>query len=239
MGNLGYFLSVLSHGVVYTVAATAGGIALSIVAAFIAGLAMLSPSRTVRVIARIYVEGFRGTSELVQLFWIYFAVPLLIHFQLIPLAAGIVVLGLNFGAYEAEIVRGAVQSVPREQWEGALALNFTSAERMRRVVLPQALVEMVPPFSNMFVQLLQGSALISLVTVPDITYQGVTILEPSNTTQVLPIFLLMLVLYLLLAVIIVLAMRLAERWASRVAGRPQRARRRAPLIRDIVPTGGR
>lgn len=239
MGNLGYFLSVLSHGVVYTVAATAGGIALSIVAAFIAGLAMLSPSRTVRVIARIYVEGFRGTSELVQLFWIYFAVPLLIHFQLIPLAAGIVVLGLNFGAYEAEIVRGAVQSVPREQWEGALALNFTSAERMRRVVLPQALVEMVPPFSNMFVQLLQGSALISLVTVPDITYQGVTILEPSNTTQVLPIFLLMLVLYLLLAVVIVLAMRLVERWASRVAGRPQRARRRAPLIRDIVPTGGR
>jgi polar amino acid transport system permease protein len=108
---------------------------------------------------------------------------------------------------------------------------------MRRVILPQALVETVPPFSNLFVQLLQGSALISLVTVPDITYQGVTILEPNNTAQVLPIFLLMLVLYLLLSIVIVVAMRLVERWASRVAGRPQRVRRRASLLTQIVPGG--
>jgi polar amino acid transport system permease protein len=224
MGNIGNFLSVLSHGVVYTVAATAGGIVLSTVMAFVAGMAGRSRSRTVRVITRIYVEGFRGTSEVVQLFWIYFALPLLIHFQLVPLAAGIIVLGLNFGAYNSEIVRGAVQSVPREQWEGATALNFTPAARMRRVVLPQALAEMVPPFTNQFVLLLQASALISLITVPDITYQGVTILEPNNTTQVLPIFLMMLVLYLLLAIIIVLGMRLVERWANGVAGRPQPVR---------------
>jgi polar amino acid transport system permease protein len=224
MGNIGNFLSVLLHGVVYTVAATAGGIVLSTVMAFVAGLTGRSRSRTVRVITRIYVEGFRGTSEVVQLFWIFFALPLLIHFQLVPLAAGIIVLGLNFGAYNAEVVRGAVQSVPREQWEGATALSFTPAARMRRVILPQALAEMVPPFTNQYILLLQASALISLITVPDITYQGVTILEPNNTTQVLPIFLLMLLLYLLLALVIVLAMRLVERWANRVAGRPQPAR---------------
>jgi polar amino acid transport system permease protein len=233
VGNIGNFLSVLSHGVVYTVAATAGGIVLSTIMAFVAGLAGRSHSRTVRVITRIYVEGFRGTSELVQLFWIYFALPLLIHFQLIPLAAGILVLGLNFGAYNAEIVRGAVQSVPRAQWEGATALNFTSAARMRRVIVPQALAEMVPPFTNQFVLLLQASALISLITVPDITYQGVTILEPNNTTQVLPIFLLMLLLYLLLAIVIIVAMNLVERWANRVAGRP-RPPRRAVLSRRAL-----
>lgn len=229
MGNISTFFSTLLNGVVLTVEATVGGIVLSTVAAFIAGLASLSRSRTVRVITRIYVEGWRGTSELVQLFWIYFALPLLIHFQLVPLAAGIIVLGLNFGAYGAEVVRGAVRSVPREQYEGTVALSLSPAVRMRHVILPQALVEMVPPFSNLWVQLVQASALISLINVRDITYQGKVVLEPVYTTQVLPIFLLMLLLYLILSLIIVLVMAGVERWARRVAGRPQAARRRARL----------
>src|SRR5437764_13501508 len=170
--NFGFFLTTLLKGVPATVTATVGGIALTTVLAFVAGLMMLSPSRLVRVIARIYVEAWRGTSEVVQLFWIYFALPLLVGFQLVPLWAGILVLGLNHGAYGAEIVRGAVRSVPREQYEGAVALNFTPTQRMRRVILPQAMVEMIPPFNNLFIQLLKGSALISLITVQDITYQG-------------------------------------------------------------------
>ena len=234
MGNISAFLPTLWYGVVPTVEATAGGIVLATVASFVAGLANLSRSRTVRAIVRIYVEGWRGTSELVQLFWIFFALPLLIHLQLIPLAAGIIVLGLNFGAYCAEIVRGAVQSVPRAQWEGAVALNFTAAQRMRRVILPQALVEMVPPFSNQFVQLVQASALISLIFVHDITYQGLYRLKPNYTAQVLPIFLLMLLLYLILSVIIVLTMMAVEAWASRVAGRPRRARRARLSARALL-----
>lgn len=234
MGNISTFFSTLMQGVVLTVEATVGGMVLATVAAFIAGLASLSRSRTVRVITRIYVEGWRGTSELVQLFWIYFALPLLIHFQLVPLAAGIIVLGLNFGAYGAEVVRGAVRSVPRAQWEGAVALNFTAGERMRRVILPQALVEMVPPFSNLFVQLVQASALISLINVQDITYKGKVVLEPVYTANVLPIFLLMLLLYLILSVIIVVVMALIEMWASRVAGRPQRLRRARLTPRAIL-----
>ena len=91
-----------------------------------------------RIIVRVYVEGWRGTSELVQLFWIYFVVPLLIGLQFMPLWAGVLVLGLNHGAYGAEIVRGAVQSVPPSSSEGATALNFTPAQRMVRVILPQA-----------------------------------------------------------------------------------------------------
>jgi polar amino acid transport system permease protein len=229
MGNLSTFFTTLLSGVVLTVEATVGGIVLATVAAFIAGLASLSRSRTVRIITRIYVEGWRGTSELIQLFWIYFALPLLIHFQLVPLAAGIIVLGLNFGAYGAEVVRGAVQSVPREQYEGTIAISLPPSVRLRHVILPQALVEMVPPFSNLFVQLVQASALISLINVQDITYQGKVVLEPVYTTQVLPIFLLMLLLYLILSVIIVLGMTGVEVWARRVAGRPRRARSRGRL----------
>src|SRR5207248_3058761 len=84
-----------------------------------AGLALLSPSRLVRGVARVYVEVFRGTSEVVQLFWLFFVLPVLVGLQLVPMFAGILVLGLNHGAYGAEIVRGAVRSVPRTQYEGA------------------------------------------------------------------------------------------------------------------------
>ena len=79
---------------------------------FVVGLAGTNRSLIVRIIVRVYVEGWRGTSELVQLFWIYFVVPVLLGLQIMPLWAGVLVLGLNHGAYGAEIVRGAVRSVP-------------------------------------------------------------------------------------------------------------------------------
>jgi polar amino acid transport system permease protein len=217
--NFWHFLSVLSQGIPATVIATLGGIALTIVLSFAAGLAMLSPLRWVRTIARIYVEVWRGTSELIQLFWIFFALPLLVGFELVPLWAGILVLGLNHGAYGGEIVRGAVQSVPREQYEGAIALSFTPAQRMRRVILPQAVVEMIPPFNNLFIQLLKSSALLSLIFVTDITYQGKDILEPNFTDQTALIYLIMLVLYLILSALITTVMRFLEARAAAAVGR--------------------
>lgn len=217
--NIGYFIPVLLSGTVITVAVSVGGIVLCTILSFVAGLTSLARSKTARVITRIYVEGWRGTSEVVQLFWIYFAVPLLIGLQLVPLWAGVLVLGLNHGAYGAEIVRGAVRSVPREQHEGSVALNFTPYQRMRRVILPQALVDMVPPFNNLFIQLLKASSLVSLITLPDITYQGQQILVPRYGGQTFLIFMLMLVLYLILAVLITLGMRFLERRAARIVGR--------------------
>jgi polar amino acid transport system permease protein len=225
--NFGYFLTTLLRGAVPTVELTVGGILLATALSFVVGLAAVSSrSRVVRVMVRIYVEVWRGTSEVVQLFWIYFAVPLLIGFQLVPLWAGILVLGLNGGAYGAEIVRGAVQAVPREQHEGAIALNLTPYQRMRRVILPQAVVEMLPPFNNLFIQLLKCTSLVSLINVTEITYQGQQILAPNYGGQTLTIFALMLVLYLALSVLITVGMRLLERWASVTVGRrPQRGRR--------------
>ncbi|MFC5947593.1 ectoine/hydroxyectoine ABC transporter permease subunit EhuC [Pseudonocardia lutea] len=236
MENLPQIVGVLSDGIPETVLATLGGILLTIVLSVGAGLLLLSPSRTVRGVTRVYVEGFRGTSEVVQLFWIYFVLPVLVGFQLLPLFAGIVVLGLNHGAYGAEIVRGAVRSVPRAQYEGAIALSLSPAQRMRRVILPQAFVEMLPPFNNLFIQLLKSSAILALITVPEVTRQAREVLIPNYGADTLLIFGVTFVIYLVLAAVITLVMRLLERWASaRLGRRPSRAARAA--ARAAGPTG--
>jgi polar amino acid transport system permease protein len=225
--NFSHFVSVLSGGVLPTVELTVGGIILATVISFVMGLAGMSRLRIVRFLVRVYVEGWRGTSELVQLFWIYLVVPVLIGFQVVPLWAGILVLGLNHGAYGAEIVRGAVGAVPRAQYEGAVALNFTAYQRMRRVILPQAVVEMLPPFNTLFIQLLKATALVSLINVHEITYQGKDVLVPNYGAQIPLILFMVLVVYLVLAVLITVVMRVLERFAAARVGRvPSRSARR-------------
>ncbi|MBO0884535.1 MAG: ectoine/hydroxyectoine ABC transporter permease subunit EhuC [Mycobacterium sp.] len=240
--NFGHFLSVLSDGLAPTIELTIGGILLAIVMSFVAGLANTAGPVWVRVIVRIYVEGWRGTSELVQLLWIYFALPLLLGLQIVPIWAGTIVLGLNHGAYGAEIVRGAVQSVAPEQVEGAVALNLTPAQRMVHVVLPQAVVEMIPSFNTLFIQLLKATSIVSLITVPELTYQVKQILVPTFSAQKPLIFLMVLVIYLLLSILITLVMRWAERVAARRIGRRPIRRRNLPdletLLANPVRAGG-
>ncbi len=217
--NLSLFVSTISEGLLLTVQATVGGILIATVLSFVFGLAMLARSRTVRVLARIYVEIWRGTSEVVQLLWIYFVLPILVGYRIVPLVAGIVVLGLNFGAYGAEIVRGAVQSVPRPQYEGSIALSLTPAQRMRRVVLPQSFVEMVPPFNNLFIQLLKGSALLTIIFVHEMTYQAREVLIDRHIDQAWLIWTIVLLFYLALSILITIGMRALERWAGKLVGR--------------------
>lgn len=218
------YLSTILEGASTTIIIAAGGIVFATVMSFIAGLAMLSPVTAVRAISRVYVEVWRGTSEVVQLFWIFYALPILFAIQFESVFAAILVIGLNGGAYGAEIVRGAVQSVPRAQREGAIALNLTPFDRMRRVILPQALVEMLPPFNNLYIQLLKGTALVSLVLLNDLTFQATSIVLPTNTSDALLILTLLLVLYLILSVLITALMRLLERRAMAVVGRGPSAR---------------
>lgn len=219
MGNLSLYVSTIAEGLALTVEATIGGIVIATVLSFVFGLAMLARSRTVRVIARIYVEIWRGTSEVVQLLWIYFVLPVLVGYRIVPLVAGIVVLGLNFGAYGAEIVRGAVGSVPRAQHEGAIALSLTPAQRLRRVILPQALVEMVPPFNNLFIQLLKGSSLLTIIFVNEMTYQAKEKLVDRHISDAWLIWTVVLLFYLVLAILITVGMRALERRAARIVGR--------------------
>ena len=216
--SVSHIITSILDGLTETVIAALGGIALTVVLSLVAGLALRSPLRLVRGISRVYVEIFRGTSEVVQLFWLYFVLPVLVGFELVPMFAGFLVLGLNHGAFGAEFVRGAVNSVPRAQFEGAVALNLSPAQRMRRVILPQAFAEMLPPFNNLFIQLLKSTALLSFIAVPEMARQG-ELLRPVFGAETGWIYGTELVLYLLIALLITTGMRALEKVAARRLGR--------------------
>lgn len=160
----------LARGLGVTLLLTLGGAALAAVLALAAGLGRLSRDPILRAVARVYVEVFRGTSVLVQLFWLYYALPLLFGLDLPALLAGILALGLNVGAYGAEVVRGAIEDVPEGQHEAAVALGLTDYERFRYVIVPQAVLAMLPPAGNLIIELLKASALASMITVADLTF---------------------------------------------------------------------
>ncbi len=230
MENLPRIIAVLLDGLPETVIAAVGGIVVTVLLAFTAGLALRSGNRVVRGVSRAYVEFFRGTSEVVQLFWIYFVLPVLVGIQLVPLFAGVLVLGLNHGAYGAEIVRGAVGSVPKSQLEGAKALSLSPRDIMRRVVLPQAAVEMLPPFNNLFIQLLKSTAILSFIVVSEVTERGVQVLVPNFGDDIVLIFVVMLLIYLVLALLITASMRWLERIGARRLGRRPSAAARTAAV---------
>ncbi|MGW4164149.1 ectoine/hydroxyectoine ABC transporter permease subunit EhuC [Streptomyces sp. NPDC004788] len=200
----------LGEGLLVTLEATLLGAALALVLAYALGLMSRSRRLPVRGAARTVVEFFRGTSLYVQLFWLFFALPIL-GFRLEPLACGVVALGLNFGAYGAEVVRGAVAAVPRSQREAAVALGMGPWLRLRRVVLPQAHALMVAPFKNLLVQLLKATPLLSLVTVPDLTFELDQLRSATGDTAAA--YLVLLAAYGLLAAVVSLLMNALERAA--------------------------
>jgi polar amino acid transport system permease protein len=201
------FLPGLLTGAWVTLQITVAGSALAVVMGLLAGLCKLYGVRPLRWLAVLYIEVFRGTSALVQLFWLFFVLP---HFgvHLSPMAVAIIALGLNVGAYGAEVVRGAIVAVPRGQFEAAMALNMSHLTTMWRIILPQALVRMIPPWGNLFIELLKASALVSLITISDLTFKAYQINQ--TTFRTVEIFSLVLVMYLGIALIITLSMRMLE-----------------------------
>ncbi len=198
----------LASGLKITLLITLGAMVVAAVAAFAAGMACLSSFAALRTFALVYVELFRGTSALVQLFWVYFALPLIgIRFDAIT--AGILVLGLNSGAYGAEVVRGALVAVPREQHQAARALNLSSRQTLFKIILPQAALAMVPPAGNLAIELLKNTALVSLITLGDLTFQAQTL--RAATLQSGPVFALLLLIYFVLAQAMQLGFRQLER----------------------------
>lgn len=206
----------LIAGLGVTLLLTLGGAVLGIALAFVAGLSRLSLISPVRWAAATYIEVFRGTSALVQLFWFYFVLPLF-GVSLDATTVGILVLGLNAGAYGAEVVRGAIQAVPKGQWEAAVALNLSPRQTVRRIILPQAVPAMLPPAGNLLIELLKNTALVSLITITDLTFSAQILrAETLRTTE---IFSLVLFMYFGAAMVIAILMRLLERKLSHAQGR--------------------
>jgi polar amino acid transport system permease protein len=200
-------LPALLRGAQLTVVLAVAAGALAIAVSFIAGLARLSPVRPVRMAVAVYVEVFRGTSALVQVFYFFFVLPL-IGIQLPAFAAGVIALGLNFGAYGSEIVRAAILNVDRGQREAAIALNMPPALTMRRIILPQALAAMLPSFGNLVIDLLKATSLLSLITLSEMTFAGKMLVQGQG--RVTEVYVLVLLIYFIIAVALGRVFKLAE-----------------------------
>ncbi|WP_428032080.1 ectoine/hydroxyectoine ABC transporter permease subunit EhuC [Ancylobacter sp.] len=214
------YLPALAQGAFVTAWITLAAIAIGVVLAFVAGIARVEGGRVVSVLALCYTELFRGTSLLVQLFWFYYALPLIgISFE--PVSTGILVLALHVGAYGSEIVRGALASVSVQQFEAARALNFGRLHTLIHVTLPQALIEMMPAFGNLAIETLKLSSLVSLISIADLTFRAQSI--RNITLDSAGVYSLTLVGYFAMSLVLMLAMRLIERLVRRGAAFPRAA----------------
>lgn len=161
----------LWDGFLLTVQLTLVGAALAFIIAVILGLMAGSPSLWLRTPARVIIEFFRGTSLLVQLFWVYYVLPLFgISFDS-AFVVGVIALGVNYGAYGAEAVRASLTSVPSGQWEATVALSMSWAHKVRRIIFPQAWALMIPSLANLLVHLLKGSAIVYIVGLNDFNFE--------------------------------------------------------------------
>lgn len=201
-----------------TIGVTVASAALALVLAFALGLMTSSRHLAVRTPARVFVEFFRGSSVVVQLFWFAFAMPVVLGIQFDYLiVAGIIALGLNYGAYSSEVVRGAIAAVPKGQLEAATALNLTPFQKLRLVVLPQAWPEMIPSLCAFAIMLLKASALVSVIGVLDITWLAGLLGKQPGQDRLLH-YAVVLVVYFVLAWLIWTGMRALERKAKRGLG---------------------
>lgn len=199
----------LLDGALITLQVSALAILWGTFVAIVLGVVSLSPFRPLRWFVRIYVEVLRGVSAIILIFWAYYALPLF-GVDLSAMQAGVLALGLNLSAYGAEIVRGAVQAVPKGQTEAALAINLSAWQRLWSVVLPQAMVGVLPPYGNLLIEVMKASSLVYLISLADITQQARN-LRQLRAAESIDIFAAVLVLYFLIALVITAIIRILER----------------------------
>ncbi|MCO5399936.1 amino acid ABC transporter permease [Ralstonia soli] len=184
------------HGALVTVEVTAVALMLGCVLGLLVGIGRLNPRRRfIYGICTVYVTFIRGTPLLVQLFLLFFGLP---QFDILlpAFVCGVLGLGVYSGAYVSEIVRGAIQSVDRGQMEAARSIGMSSGQAMRAIILPQAVVRMIPPLGNEFIALIKNSALVSLLTIHDLMHEGQKIISVSYRS--LEVYLAIALVYLVL-----------------------------------------
>ncbi|WP_313817390.1 amino acid ABC transporter permease [Citricoccus sp.] len=214
----------LVQGLWVTIQLTVMGSVLSLILAVVLGLMAGASNKALAIPGRIIIEFFRGTSLVVQLFFIFFVLPQL-GVELPGMVVGVLALGLNYGAYSAEVVRGSIASVPRGQWEATTALSMSPVHRMRRVIFPQAWALMIPSLASLMVHLLKGTAIVSVILLRDFTFYLDQLTRQTDTFWAYAAV--GLVGYFLLALILTLFMNALEARAKHRLGR-------GPSLREIL-----
>lgn len=159
-------------GLVNTLKVTALALLFGVPLGLCLAVLRLSGARPVSAAAAFIIEFFRTTPPLVQLFWFFFALPILIDVRMTPFIASIVTFSIQSSAFFAEIFRGGIQSIDRGQWEGGKAIGMSYAQSMRRIILPQAVKRMIPAFMERAIELLKTTTLVSTVAYADLMFQA-------------------------------------------------------------------
>jgi polar amino acid transport system permease protein len=162
----------LAHGLVNTLKVTGTALAFGVPLGLAMALMRLSHRRWLSLPAGFVIEFFRTTPPLVQLFWFFFALPILIHVEMSPFAAAAITFSIQSSAFFAEVFRGGIVSIDRGQWEASRAIGMTGAQAMRRVILPQAVRRMIPAFMERSIELMKTTTLVATVSYADLLYEA-------------------------------------------------------------------
>ena len=188
----------LLEGTLVTIVLTAAVVVLGLLMGLIAGLTQLSRFASLRWASWGYIELFRCTPLLVQLLWFYYALPILTGIEISAINASIMTLSLYGGSFYAEVIRGGIQSIDAGQREAGLALGLTPSRVMRRIVLPQAIKQMIPPLMNQSIIQFKNTSLVSVLTVPDLLYQGQS--AATETYRPLEVYTVIAIIYFVVLV---------------------------------------
>ena len=201
-----------------TLIITLGGLLVGLLLGVVTVLANPSRSRFLRGIAILYIEAIRGTPLIVQVMFLYFGLPLALGMRIPPDVAGVIAIGVNSGAYIAEIVRGAIVSIDAGQGEAARSTGLTGFQAMRYVIWPQAFRRMIPPLGNQFIISLKDTSLLVVIGVAELTRQGQEII--SINFRAFEVWLTVALIYLCVTLTLSWILRRAERrLTSRVVRR--------------------
>jgi polar amino acid transport system permease protein len=162
----------LALGLANTLKVTGTALAFGIPLGLVLALLRLSNRRSLAWPAGFVIEFFRTTPPLVQLFWFFFALPILINVEMTPFGAAALTFTIQSAAFFAEVFRGGIASIDRGQWEAARAIGMSDAQAMRRVILPQAVARMIPAFMERAIELMKTTTLVATVSYADLLFQA-------------------------------------------------------------------
>ena len=191
-------MPLLLTGAVVTVKITALSVFLGILIGLFVGIARISTYKIVHLAAAVYVDFLRGTPLLVQIFLVYFALPVLTGQRIDPFVAAIAACSINSSAYVAEIFRAGIQSIDAGQMEAGRSLGMTWMQTMRYIIVPQAARRVIPPLGNEFIALLKDSSLVSVIGFEELTRRGQLII--ARTYASLEIWICVAIIYLVMTV---------------------------------------
>ena len=193
-------LPLLIVGAGITIQITAISVGLGLIIGMCVGIARICNVKVLRALATVYIDFLRGTPLLVQIFLIYFALPMVVGQRVDPFIAAITACGINSGAYIAEIFRAGIQAIDEGQMEAGRSLGMSWVQTMRYIIVPQAFKNVIPPLGNEFIALLKDSSLVSVIGFEELTRRGQLII--ARTYGSLEIWITVALIYLVMTLTI-------------------------------------